>query len=239
MTNALANDNLAVDTPTEHHGRRKKGEPLDQAYVVSGAVDPTAVITGATLDPKREYVSRLFLGHAAIAVTIAHELVYHQFPEREPFYVRVVRRWFLATERIGQANASLGAGVTSLSQETGLIGGVHWIGRVALGEQVRDLLARGEVREARELVKSTPAVELDGWRSLLRPPSATVRPAQGEMDTMENARWLKEHAAEYAGQWIALKAGELLAADLSRAELTRKLRAEGKLAGAFLVCLKN
>ena len=236
MTNTLAN-NLAVDTPhAEQHGRR--GDPLDQAYVVSGGVDPTAVITGATLDPKREYVSQLFLGHGAIAVTIAHELVYHQFPERESFYSIGVRRWFVA-ERIRQANASLGAGVTSLSEETGLSGRVRWIGRVALGHQVRDLLARGEVREARELVESTPAAELDGWRSLLRPPSATVRPAQGETGAMENARWLKEHAAEYAGQWIALKAGELLAADLSRAELTRKLRAEGRLAGAFLVCLKN
>jgi hypothetical protein len=231
MTNALAN-NLAVDTPTaEQHGRRKKGDPLDEAYVVSGGVDPTAVITGATLDHKREY--------GAIAVTIARELVYHQFPEHEPFYGVVVRHWFVAAERIGQANASLGAGVTSLSEETGLIGRVRWIGRVALEEQVRDLLACGEVREARELVESTPAVELDGWRSLLRPPSATVRPAQGEVDTMENYRWLKEYAAEYAGQWIALKAGELLAADLSRAELTRKLRVEGRLAGAFLVCLKN
>lgn len=51
--------------------------------------------------------------------------------------------------------------------------------------------------------------------------------ASGRRDLHANMRWLKEHAEEFSGRWVALCDGALRASDSSRAKLQRRL--EGTL----------
>jgi hypothetical protein len=56
-------------------------------------------------------------------------------------------------------------------------------------------------------------------------------------DSRANGEWLRAHAAEHEGNWVALKDGELVAKHKSRRALTHWLRADGRLEGVFLVPL--
>jgi hypothetical protein len=48
---------------------------------------------------------------------------------------------------------------------------------------------------------------------------------------------LRAHSGEYAGQWVALRNGTLVGADVSRVALHRRLEQDGELAGITLVRL--
>jgi len=57
----------------------------------------------------------------------------------------------------------------------------------------------------------------------LAAPLIQMRPASGSGDFLENARWLREHRADFAGKWVALLAGEVVDSDSSRVALQQRL----------------
>lgn len=85
-------------------------------------------------------------------------------------------------------------------------------------DRVKALVEASRVEEARELIRDAEAKWPENsrvryWASVLAPPRLIgVRPASGrEMAT--DWGWLKEHADEYRGCWVAVHNGELLAAN--------------------------
>jgi hypothetical protein len=64
---------------------------------------------------------------------------------------------------------------------------------------------------------------LTKWATVLTPPKVIERdlpPLPGISDTME---WLEAHSKNYYGQWVAIRAGELLGNASSRKELVNQL----------------
>jgi hypothetical protein len=84
--------------------------------------------------------------------------------------------------------------------------------------RLRQLLERGEVEEARDwaskLESRWPGSEaVRGYARVLAPPRVSVRPGhQGASRHLERA-WLREHAGQYPGRWLAILDDQLLAAD--------------------------
>jgi len=103
------------------------------------------------------------------------------------------------------------------------------------------LLNAGRVIEARQLVslllKASPSPKLEKWARLLAPP--VVRPGGPATGTgiASTHAWLRQHAGEYAGKWVALRDGVLLGADESRVALHRRLEQDGNLEGALFARL--
>jgi hypothetical protein len=84
-------------------------------------------------------------------------------------------------------------------------------------EHMRDLLARGDVAGAyawaKELEKRWPESErVRHYVRVLAPGTARVTPGEGRSYDRERA-WLRAHAREYPGCWIAVLEGRLIAAD--------------------------
>ncbi len=238
MTTALLDEWPLAPVVRRQVGDPKGPQTLECAYLVSGVVDPGSTMSGATLDCRRELVGQVASGSAAMGLTIAREIVKHLFVEADPLRALVVGSLTtVVAERIGQATTSLvgtrirkvigpiqtpyvdDVGVTCLRNITGSMGRIrNWADRVEYAVS-------------------------DGGRSWYvdHEPLSVADPARANSlnDSKANASWLKENSASFRGQWIALKEGNLLGADPSRLELTRKLRAAKNLAGAFLVSLKN
>lgn len=106
---------------------------------------------------------------------------------------------------------------------------------------VLELLKAGRVTEARQLVslllKASPSPQLEQWARVIAPPIVrSGGPAAGSGIEGTYA-WLRQHAGEYAGKWVALREGVLLGADVSRVALHRRLEQSGELEGALFARL--
>jgi hypothetical protein len=93
---------------------------------------------------------------------------------------------------------------------------------------------------ARELVQQGSRVFPDDTRlqqvtAVLAPPVAIeTRPAQGlSLDASQT--WLKEHASQYKGQWIAVQEGTLLGAAPTLKDLYVQIGPGGKTAPTVVV----
>jgi hypothetical protein len=53
--------------------------------------------------------------------------------------------------------------------------------------------------------------ELDEMSYILGPPTAKPSTSPADPSGWTNLKWLRDHAAEYYGEWIALKDGQLIA----------------------------
>jgi hypothetical protein len=110
-------------------------------------------------------------------------------------------------------------------------------------EGLRRLLHDGRTDEARGLLEELRArgmqnPELERWGRILRPPRAhLLGEARSSTHVAENGAWLRENGAKYFGQWVALRKGQLLAANASPTELYRELERRGELADALFVKL--
>ncbi len=88
---------------------------------------------------------------------------------------------------------------------------------------IRDAVERGDFRQARELVaralQSTPDdPDLRGWQRVVAP--AVVRPGTTcGGDRRRDLEWLRAHAPEHSGRWVAIDGGELLDESPNLAEL--------------------
>ena len=65
----------------------------------------------------------------------------------------------------------------------------------------------------------------------------STRPPKTAKTVRQNMDWLKQHHAEYLGQWVALHDGALLGAHESFAELHRTLKQAGLLKMALFMSL--
>ena len=57
----------------------------------------------------------------------------------------------------------------------------------------------------------------------LASPAPGLRPASGQGDLHANMQWLHDHGDQYAGQWVALRDGELVDSDRRRLELQDRI----------------
>ena len=65
--------------------------------------------------------------------------------------------------------------------------------------------------------------ELDKMAYVLGPPTAKASPSPADPSGRTNLEWLRDHAAEYYGEWIALKNGQLIAHAPTAHALKRQL----------------
>ena len=100
---------------------------------------------------------------------------------------------------------------------------------------VRLALAEGAHLSARRLAEEGAAryPETDLLRqfaAVLAPPQVARSGPGAPLSYAESSRWLREHAAEYPGQWVALRGGMLLAS----ASTLKDLRAQvAEMQGVF------
>lgn len=91
----------------------------------------------------------------------------------------------------------------------------HLLGPRSTARGVRLALAAGATLTAREIATAAQRLypedtELTGMARLLSPPrDLGVAPAEPTLSL--DWQWVRRHAADYRGQWIALSAGELVA----------------------------
>lgn len=93
---------------------------------------------------------------------------------------------------------------------------------------IRDLLQKGHIAAARKLLDLIPVGALEQpainrLRRALTPP--TVRPSERKDTERRQAfAWLRQHAHEYRGQWVAVGDSGLIAATTTLKELRQQLR---------------
>jgi len=87
-------------------------------------------------------------------------------------------------------------------------------------ECIRRLVEQGEVEEARERVNELEerwpdAKRVRYWASVLAPPVVRVLHGERGRPLDKERAWLREHAREYPGCWLAIRDDRLIAADPS------------------------
>jgi len=104
---------------------------------------------------------------------------------------------------------------------------------------IRQLSERGRARDAWNLAKWASARRPDSqllrrWAEVLRPvPARAAGPATGHRRDREE-KWLREHAREYEGQWIALLGERLIAAGPCLSAVRGSVRTAGCAADVLL-----
>ena len=71
--------------------------------------------------------------------------------------------------------------------------------------------------------------------SSLAPPRTSQGPASGSGDFGASATWLRENRTRHAGKWVALKGGELVAADVSRRAVQSRIADRSDLRDLLVV----
>jgi hypothetical protein len=104
--------------------------------------------------------------------------------------------------------------------------------------RIRALLEAADLRGARHLLaealeNGSLEPELNRLEKLLAPPRFELRPAS-DFDRSAEIHWLKEHANEYRGRWVALLGPDLLAHAPTLDELMTKLDSIPREARALL-----
>jgi hypothetical protein len=109
----------------------------------------------------------------------------------------------------------------------------------AAEREIAQLAEAGRVREARESLQHALAVSpqsagLKEWQKVLAPPM--VRRVKGARtpSRQREREWLKLHASEHRGQWVALVGNRLLAAGPAFADVVAEARRKGEAASALV-----
>lgn len=92
-------------------------------------------------------------------------------------------------------------------------------------DEIRALLAEGRISEARSLLDSSGNLVPAG--STLREifaPSRVRKIDERDVDRTGEYRWLKEHARDFHGKWVALSGETLVLATDSLRDLLARLR---------------
>jgi hypothetical protein len=93
--------------------------------------------------------------------------------------------------------------------------------------KMKALMEAHEIDKARALIAATPGAETTWWAETLALPKVTSKPSTGRGDFCQNWDWVNAHREDYAGQWVALRYGELVDHDPSWEELRRRLKEAG------------
>jgi hypothetical protein len=95
--------------------------------------------------------------------------------------------------------------------------------------RIKQFIETSAVEEARALAKEVVARwPEDGraqyWARVLAPAKGRVVPGRRSRPLDRERAWLREHAHEYRGQWLAIFGDQLLAADKSLANVMKVVR---------------
>jgi len=99
-------------------------------------------------------------------------------------------------------------------------------------QEIRRLSERGRMRDAWVIARWASAKRRDSellarWAEVLKPtPARAAGPATGRPRRREES-WLRRHAREYQGQWVALLGDRLIAASPRFSEVRQSVRAVG------------
>jgi hypothetical protein len=105
--------------------------------------------------------------------------------------------------------------------------------------RLRTLIETSRVPEARDLVKELavkwPDVDhIRHYERALEPPKARAVPRRLGYDPQQDHDWLREHGHDYAGCWVAVHRGRLLAADPDLGRVMELANAEVGPANALI-----
>lgn len=92
-------------------------------------------------------------------------------------------------------------------------------------QQIRDLLAEGQIWEAQELLRSAGGDQAPvdpHLREVLGPPRIRKSPVKG-IDRSAEFHWLKTNWDKYEGKWVALVGKDLVACSDNLKELLARL----------------
>lgn len=91
---------------------------------------------------------------------------------------------------------------------------------------------------AAEAIEQHPEDEMiQTYAQLLAPPQVTSVQRSPHPDLIPNQTWINQHRLEYKGQWIALRAGQLLAHAHSSTEFNQQLNQIDDLENVFLTVI--
>jgi hypothetical protein len=115
-------------------------------------------------------------------------------------------------------------------------------GAAALAEDLRclrALLEDGNVEGARRLIADMAprwpeSTEVQHFARVLASPKARWVPGKRGRSMDKDFAWLREHAREYQGQWVAVYDGRLIAAGPRLAAVRERLREHPDVEGALL-----
>jgi len=89
-------------------------------------------------------------------------------------------------------------------------------------------VASVDVERIIDEVRRLPPDERRRLRAALdREEQAKVRPSDRSVDLTRELRWIEEHRAEYAGQWVAVRGNRLLSSGTDGREVYKAARAAG------------
>lgn len=89
-------------------------------------------------------------------------------------------------------------------------------------------MASADVERIIEEVRRLPPGERQRLREALdREDQTGVRPSDRVVDLSRELRWIKEHRAEYAGQWVAVRGDRLISSGPDGRQVYEAARAAG------------
>jgi hypothetical protein len=96
-------------------------------------------------------------------------------------------------------------------------------------EHLRASLTEGDVEAARSLARELAAQWPDEsrvryWARVLALPQVTAEPGEPRRNLDRERAWLRAHAGEYPGRWLAINGEELVSADRDLAEVLKIVR---------------
>ncbi|OQW92420.1 MAG: hypothetical protein BWK78_01760 [Thiotrichaceae bacterium IS1] len=109
-------------------------------------------------------------------------------------------------------------------------------------EEVKRLVESYHLHEARQFLEAVsqtlgPSDKLAYWQRVLAKTKVLPSTPASSVGNFANAAWLRHHARQYQGQWIALREGVLLGAHKNHRELSQQLRDSGTEPGAMVIKL--
>jgi hypothetical protein len=104
---------------------------------------------------------------------------------------------------------------------------------------LRDLVGRGELAEAREIVQDLERrwpdnEEVRRFARVLAPPAISVRHGSTAKPSRREYRWLREHSRAYPGCWLAVLDDRLIAASPDVKVVVEAIRQDPTARGALL-----
>jgi hypothetical protein len=94
------------------------------------------------------------------------------------------------------------------------------------------LLGEGAVEEARALVREAAqrwpdSPKVQKWARVLEPPKVRVLEPRRAIPRDKESAWIRQHAHEYPGRWLALRGDQLIAADADVAKVLEIINSTG------------
>lgn len=95
--------------------------------------------------------------------------------------------------------------------------------------RISELMTLGEVEQARALVtevsqKWPHSPRIQHWARVLAPPVARSVPVANHRSFAPERAWLRAHASEHAGCWLAVLGDQLIAADPDPRQVVARIR---------------